>query len=187
MTDSNTQQARRATRRHLPAIALAAVVAALAFAVSLVALASAGTTSVSINSTANSRLKEQIVVNSQGRTLYTLSGETATRLKCKTSECFKFWPPVTVPSRTTKLRLGPGVHGKLAIMHRSNGMLQVTLRGMPLYRFSKDSAKGQANGQGIESFGGTWSAATASAPSTSTPSTGTSTTTMPPSTPPYGY
>jgi predicted lipoprotein with Yx(FWY)xxD motif len=191
MTDSNKQQTAR-KRRHgrTSGLSICAAVATVAFAVSLVAIASAGTTTVSIGSASNAKLGEQVVVSSQGRTLYTLSGETAGHLKCKTSECLKFWPPVTVPSRTTKLKLGGGVHGKLAIMRRSNGMLQVTLRGVPLYRFLKDTAKGQVNGQGIESFGGTWSATTATAGEMPKEAT-TTTTPMPtpttPANPPYGY
>jgi predicted lipoprotein with Yx(FWY)xxD motif len=58
------------------------------------------------------------------------------------------------------------VQGKLSIVRRANGILQVTLRGMPLYRFSGDTAKGQANGQGIKSFGGAWHAVTAASSST---------------------
>jgi predicted lipoprotein with Yx(FWY)xxD motif/sugar lactone lactonase YvrE len=137
---------------------------------------------VRIGSASNSKLGEQVLVNSQGRTLYALSPETTSHLLCKSSECLKFWPPLTVPSRKTKLLAGAGVHGKLGILRRSDGVLQVTLRGMPLYRYSGDHAKGEANGQGISSFGGTWHAATASSSSSSTtpaPSTPPTTTTTP--------
>lgn len=37
--------------------------------------------------------------------------------------------------------------------------------GMPLYRFAGDGAKGQANGEGIQSVGGTWHVVTAKASS----------------------
>jgi predicted lipoprotein with Yx(FWY)xxD motif len=124
---------------------------------------------VTVGSASSSKLEEQIAVSSAGRTLYALSPETTSHLLCKSSECLKFWPPVTVPSRSTKLKAGPGVHGHLGILHRSNGVLQVTLRGLPLYRFSEDHAKGQTHGQGIESFGGTWHAVTASSTPTPTP------------------
>jgi len=190
MTEPTKQQSTRPRRhRRTSALSAWAAIATVAFAASLVAIASAGTTSVSVDAASNAKLGEQILVSSQGRTLYTLSGETSTHLKCKSSECFRFWPPLTVPSRTTVLEAGAGVHGKLAILHRSNGMLQVTLRGAPLYRFSKDSAKGQTNGQDIESFGGTWRAETASSSSgTSTPTPSTPAPSTPtPSNPPYGY
>lgn len=97
----------------------------------------------------------RIVVSSQGRTLYALSPETTHHLLCK-GECFTFWPPLTVSSSKARLVAGPGVHGALGILHRSGGLFQVTLRGLPLYRYYEDHAKGQVHGQGIRSFGGTW-------------------------------
>jgi predicted lipoprotein with Yx(FWY)xxD motif len=122
-------------------------------------------------------------VNAQGRTLYALSPETTTHLLCKSSQCLAFWPPLTVPSRTTKLKAGSGVHGRLGVLRRSNGVLQVTLRGLPLYRFARDRGKNEANGQGIQSFGGTWRAVGASAGSASPPPPPMS----PPPSPPPGY
>jgi predicted lipoprotein with Yx(FWY)xxD motif len=165
-------------------LAVSAAFAAMAF--------SAGTT-LTVGSASNSTLGERVVVNSQGRTLYQLRPETTSHLLCKSSECFRFWPPVTVPSRTTKLKAGPGVHGHLAILRRSNGLLQVTLGGVPLYRFFKDHARNEANGQGIKSFGGTWHVVKASSttgsttpagPSMPQPATPTTTT---PTTPSPGY
>ncbi|HWY89949.1 MAG TPA: hypothetical protein VNY31_04695, partial [Solirubrobacteraceae bacterium] len=107
------------------ALGAAAVVLALAVSLAALALAAGGTATVSSESSAN--LGERIVVNAQGRTLYALSPETTHHLLCKTSECFKFWPPLTVSSHKVKLKAGSGVRGKLGILHRSNGMLQVTL------------------------------------------------------------
>jgi predicted lipoprotein with Yx(FWY)xxD motif len=129
-------------------------------------------------------------VNAQGLTLYALSPETASHLLCKSSECLSFWPPVTVPSRKTKLKAGQGVQGRLGVLRRSNGVLQVTLRGLPLYRFARDRGKGEANGQGIKSFGGTWGAVSASAGSPSPappPMSPPSPPYSPPPSPPPGY
>jgi predicted lipoprotein with Yx(FWY)xxD motif len=175
-------------------VALVAVFAAMAFATSSAA--------PTVGSVTNAKFGEKIVVDAHGRTLYALSPETTHHLLCKSSECLKFWPPLTVRSRKTKLTAGSGVHGHLGILRRSNGSLQVTLHGRPLYHFSGDSAKGMANGENIHSFGGTWhviSAATdaplepamaettPSSPSTpsETPTTTTPTTTTPTPTPPY--
>jgi predicted lipoprotein with Yx(FWY)xxD motif len=133
----------------------------------------AGTTAT-VNSASNSMLGQVVVVNAQGLTLYALTPETTHHLLCKSSECLKRWPLFTVRSSKTKLKAGPGVHGSLGILRRRNGKFQVTLRGKPLYRYAEDHAKGEANGQGIESFGGTWHAVTAAvgaakaAPSTPT-------------------
>jgi len=38
----------------------------------------------------------------------------------------------------------------------ANGGLQVTDNGAPLHRFAGDPAPGEANGDGINSFGGVW-------------------------------
>ena len=57
----------------------------------------------------------------------------------------------------------------------------MTLNGIPLYRFSLDAHAGQATGQGIKSFGGTWHVVKTGAAKASTTTT-TTTTTMPPST-----
>jgi predicted lipoprotein with Yx(FWY)xxD motif len=45
------------------------------------------------------------------------------------------------------------------LITRSDGSLQYTYQTFPLYMYSGDSAAAQANGQGINSFGGTWGAA----------------------------
>ena len=143
MTDSAKQQIMRSHRhRRYSAMTIGAAGAMLAFAASLAAIAFAAGTTATLGSASNSTLGEQVVVNSQGRTLYALSPETRSHLLCKSGECLKFWPPVTVPSRKTKLKSGSGVQGRLAILRRSNGMLQVTLRGLPLYRFLQRSRQG---------------------------------------------
>lgn len=191
MTASTKQQlvaAKRRRRGARRAIWMATTTLALSAALTAIALA-AGT--VTVGSTSSSKLDEQVVVNTAGRTLYALSPETTSHLLCKSSECFKFWPPVTVSSRAVKLKAGSGVHGHLGILHRSNGTLQVTLRGLPLYRFSEDHGKGQTHGQGVESFGGTWHAVTASstpAPTMTAPQPAPTPTTPAPTPPaPPGY
>lgn len=174
--------------RALPAIAaVAAVVAVTGLAT---AFAASAPSSLTLGSAKDSSLGKQVVVNPQGRTLYALSPETSKHLLCKSKECLSNWPPLLVKSAKAKLKDGTGVKGKLATLHRSNGTFQVTLNGLPLYRYAGDSAKGQANGEGIESFGGTWHAVKASGGS----STGTSTTPAPPTVPapepepaPYKY
>jgi predicted lipoprotein with Yx(FWY)xxD motif len=184
-------RARRRARRTARILATVALVSA--FVASAALAAQLGLT---LGSSSNSALGERVIVNAQGRTLYSLSPETTRHLLCKSSECLRFWPPLTVGSATTKLRNGPGVQGRLGILRRSNGTFQVTLRGLPLYRYSQDRGKGDAKGQGIESFGGTWHAATAVSGETahkpSTPATPPMTPTTPapptqPAPPPYQY
>jgi len=152
-------------------------------AVTVAATALAAGSSLTLNSNASSMLGKPVVVNPQGRTLYKLSPETSKHLLCKSKECLTNWPPLTVKSAKTTLKAGSGVKGRLGLLHRSNGTLQVTLNGLPLYRYSGDSAKSDVNGEGVESFGGTWHAVKASSsPSTTPPMTTTGTTTTTPTT-----
>src|SRR5580693_6251512 len=74
-----------------------------------------------VGSVSSSKLAERIAVDSRGRTLYALSPETAHRLLCKSSACLGVWPPLTVSSTKAKPTAGPGVHGTLAILRRSDG------------------------------------------------------------------
>jgi predicted lipoprotein with Yx(FWY)xxD motif len=170
MNDSHEQPLVRASRRRRRrtstlTVASAAVTAALALSLSATTLGSG----LTITSASNSTLGKQIVVDVHGRTLYALSPETTRHLLCKSTECLAIWKPLTVRSSKTKLKAGPGVHGRLAILHRSKGVLQVTLAGMPLYRYAGDTTKGEANGQHIHSFGGTWHVLSATNRAGSTP------------------
>jgi predicted lipoprotein with Yx(FWY)xxD motif len=149
---------------------------AAAVAVTASAIAAASTTTPTVKTAHNATLNETVLVNARGRTLYELSPETTHHLLCKSSACFSFWPPLKVSSAKAKLVKGAGVKGKLGIIKR-HGFFQVTLSGRPLYRFSQDSAKGQAHGQGIMGFGGTWHVVAESAASSTTGATTTSATT----------
>jgi len=51
---------------------------------------------------------------------------------------------------------GDGVSASLSTFDRGDGTTQVTANGWPLYSFSGDSGPGDANGQGVASFGGKW-------------------------------
>lgn len=172
----NHRRARASRPPRASAMTGFAAVAALVFAGSLATITFAMSPSVAIDAASNSKLGEQVLVSSRGRTLYALSPETTSHLQCKTSACLKFWPPVTVASRKIKLKAGSGVQGRLGILRRSNGMLQVTFRGMPLYLYAGDHAKGEANGQGIVSFSGTWHVLSASSDHTQAPATAAPTT-----------
>ena len=179
----NPQTNPRGSRR----VALtAALSVTLAGALAAMALGASG--SFTLGSASNATLGKTVVVSSTGRTLYALSPETTRHLLCKSGSCLALWPPLTVRNRHVKLKDGPGVHGTLTLLHRSNGRWQVVLRGKPLYRYAGDSARGEANGEGIKSFGGIWHAVTAGS---GTAGTGTGTTRTPtpptPEPPPYGY
>jgi predicted lipoprotein with Yx(FWY)xxD motif len=180
-------QANGRRRARLWAAALGAGLAGAALA-ALAGLAIAKATTLGVAKNVKLGTKtENIVVDSKGLTVYTLSPETAKNRFCmKTNACFGFWPPVTVSSAHAKLTAAAGVKGKLGITHMF-GVFQVTLDGHPLYRFKFDTAKGKVQGEGIPSAfggGGKWHVVKANA--TSHAPTHTTTTTTTP-TRPYSY
>jgi predicted lipoprotein with Yx(FWY)xxD motif len=157
--------------------------------------AQAASRSITLKSQSANGVSTKVLAAPNGRTLYRLNPETSRHLLCSSAQCLKFWPPLTVKSKTTKVKLPAGVKGKIAYLKRGK-RFQVTLKGRPLYVFSGDSAAGQASGQNIKGFGGTWmvlpTTTNASAPvtpyvappQTMTTTTSTTTTTTPG---PYGY
>jgi len=97
----------------------------------------------------------QVLANSHGFTLYGLSDENGGKLAC-TGKCLQFWPPALVSTGVTKVSLGAGVTGAIGFVTRSATTKQVTFDGYPLYTFVKDTGAGQAHGEGVSAFGGTW-------------------------------
>lgn len=136
-----------------------------------------------LSTTTNSTLGA-IVVDGSGRTLYRFDKDSASppASNC-TGACAQLWPPVLVG---TQISLSGVDRSLLGTIKRSDGSVQLTLHGWPLYRYAGDSAPGQIKGEGLD---GTWfavrptgakalTASTASNPTTgSNSSTGTSTST----------
>ncbi len=84
-----------------------------------------------------------VLVDDTGLTLYTLTKDGAP-VAC-TGQCATFWPPLVLPAGTTTAVGDTGVTG-LGTMKVSGG-LQVTDKGDPLYRFSKDTGPGDRQGR----------------------------------------
>ncbi len=104
----------------------------------------------SIQVTQNSTLG-QILADQNGKTLYLITSDTATKISC-TGSCAQTWPPLTTTSG--KPSTGTGIDAsKLGTITRPEGTTQVTYNGHPLYYYSGDKAAGDTNGQGI---GGVW-------------------------------
>jgi predicted lipoprotein with Yx(FWY)xxD motif len=120
----------------------------------LAGTASAAQRSITLKSETATGMSTTVLATPKGRTLYRLKPETAHHVLCG-SDCLKFWPALTVKSKTTKVKLPDGIKGTVGYLKRGK-RFQVTLGGKPLYTYSGDSASGQANGQGIMTFGGTW-------------------------------
>ena len=94
-----------------------------------------------------------ILVDSQGRTLYLFQADKGTKSAC-TGACAVAWPPVRASGKPVA---GSGITAsKLGTTARSDGKPQVTYNGHPLYTFANDQKAGDTSGQGINAFGGLW-------------------------------
>jgi predicted lipoprotein with Yx(FWY)xxD motif len=121
-----------------------------------------------------------ILVDSQGRTLYILTSETGDTITCTVaSGCTAYWTELDLPSGVSTATAAGGASSALLGTEAGAKGTVVTYNGRPLYTFSGDSGPGQAAGEGITSFGGTWYVLSASgnpvsamATPTPTPSSG---------------
>jgi predicted lipoprotein with Yx(FWY)xxD motif len=93
-----------------------------------------------------------ILTDSKGMTLYQFAKDQANVSNCS-GGCAAAWPPLVVAAGQDPTA-GDGVTGKLGVITRQDGNLQVTYNGLPLYFFASDSKPGDTNGQGV---GGVWS------------------------------
>ena len=91
-----------------------------------------------------------VLTDAKGLTLYWFAPDTPTASKC-TGSCAAYWPPVAGTPAA-----GPGVTGKLGTIKRSDGSLQATYDGHPLYTYVGDGGPGQARGNNLNLNGGLW-------------------------------
>jgi len=111
--------------------------------------ASGQTATVGISSTGIG----QILVNSQGRTLYLFKADQGIKSAC-THACAGAWPPLLVTGKSTA---GQGINPSLVgTATRPEGTTQLTYNGHPLYLFAQDQKAGETNGQGVSAFGAAW-------------------------------
>lgn len=90
-----------------------------------------------------------VLTNAKGFTLYSFAPDTPTKSNCN-GTCAQFWPPVKGPATAS------GVKGTFGTIKRSDGSIQATFDGHPLYTFAADTAPGQAKGNGLNEQGGVW-------------------------------
>lgn len=89
-----------------------------------------------------------ILVDAEGFTLYIFTNDTEGTSTCY-DDCAANWP--AVPGDTA---IGADLEASLfGTTARDDGSEQLTVNGMPLYRFTPDEAPGDVNGQGV---GGVW-------------------------------
>ena len=90
-----------------------------------------------------------VLTSASGFTLYSFAPDTPTKSNCN-GACAQNWPPVKGPATAA------GVTGTFGTIKRSDGSVQATFDGHPLYTFAGDTAPGQAKGNGLNISGGVW-------------------------------
>jgi predicted lipoprotein with Yx(FWY)xxD motif len=159
----------RSLTRLNPLRMLLALLAVAAAAAVLAACSSAGTSSSSGSSSSGSSpaaaaaggLKTAtiggatVLTTASGFTLYSFAPDTSTTSTCN-GTCAQNWPPVKGPTTAS------GVNGTFGTIKRSDGSVQATFDGHPLYTFAGDTAPGQNKGNGLTVNGGLWNEITTS-------------------------
>ena len=141
---------------------LLALPAAAAAAAALVACSSSGASPSSSSSTTSSPAAAAagtvktaqiagvtVLTTSTGFTLYSFAPDTSTTSKCN-GTCAQNWPPLKGPVSAA------GVAGTFSTIKRSDGSVQATFDGHPLYTFVGDTAPRQNKGNGLNAAGGLW-------------------------------
>jgi predicted lipoprotein with Yx(FWY)xxD motif len=171
---------RRATGLAAAALTVLAVAACASSSSSTTSAASsstpaAGSTASPAASSSGSALKTTtikgtaVLTNSAGDVLYWFVPDTSTKSNCNGS-CASYWPPLKGPATA-----GSGITGTLGVITRSNGTMQATYDGHPLYTYVGDTAPGQDKGNGLNESGGLWWAMTVSGAKLGSGATSTST------------
>jgi predicted lipoprotein with Yx(FWY)xxD motif len=137
------------------AVSFLTAIAAVVFAVSVATASSGQAVPATAGGTAMLRTTTiggvSVLTNSSGRTLYWFAPDTPSKSVCY-GTCAAYWPPVIGTPAA-----GPGVTlSKIATIARTDGTIQVTYAGHPLYTYIGDTAPGQANGNDINLNGGFW-------------------------------
>jgi predicted lipoprotein with Yx(FWY)xxD motif len=95
----------------------------------------------------------RVLFDGRGFVLYGFTRDARTKSRCS-GACAKAWPPYIVKRRP---RAGAGVAAaRLGTVRRSNGSLQATYAGHPLYYYIGDRKPGQILCQNVTEFGGIW-------------------------------
>lgn len=87
-----------------------------------------------------------------GMPLYTYDKDTTSVSTCYDT-CAQNWPPYVVSASDNIQQLEAGVSGTVGTTARTDGTLQLTYDGHPLYFYAKDSVSVAPQGDGV---GGVW-------------------------------
>jgi predicted lipoprotein with Yx(FWY)xxD motif len=96
-----------------------------------------------------------VLTDGKGITVYLFEADTTTKPTCY-GQCVAVWPPLVTSGAPLS-----GVGAKASLLgtvRRTDGKMQVTYAGHPLYYFSGSKKPGDVSGQGVNGFGAHWDA-----------------------------
>ena len=95
----------------------------------------------------------KVVTGPNGHTVYLFMKDVGTTSKCY-GKCAKVWSPLTTSGRP---QAGTGLKASLlSTSKRTDGTMQVTYGGHPLYYYEDDKKPGTTKGEGSKEFGAEW-------------------------------
>ena len=94
-----------------------------------------------------------VLVDSKGFTLYYFKKDKGGKSACY-GGCAAVWPPLTTEGAPKGM--GGVQASMLGTTKRSDGTVEVTYAGWPLYTYEADKKPGEANGTDVKSFGASW-------------------------------
>ena len=93
-----------------------------------------------------------ILTSPAGQTYYMFTADSRGKSACY-GACAAIWRPVLGPATGLPKGLKPSLASSIT---RTNGQVQLTYNGHPLYTFSSDTQTHLVSGEGINAFGGYW-------------------------------
>ncbi|MFW9079840.1 hypothetical protein ACOI9X_11235 [Pseudomonas sp. P2757] len=89
-------------------------------------------------------MKDGMMVDHKGMTLYTFDKDSGGKSMCN-DDCAKNWPPLMAPADAK-------AEGKWTVIKRDDGMMQYAYDGKPLYTFMKDTKPGEMTGDKMKNM-----------------------------------
>ncbi|MDB5981395.1 MAG: putative exported protein [Pseudomonas sp.] len=86
-------------------------------------------------------VKDGMMVDHKGMTLYTYDKDKGKDTSMCTDKCAENWPPMMAPADAK-------ASGKWTMVKRADGTMQWAFDGMPLYTFKMDAKPGDMKGDG---------------------------------------
>ena len=96
-----------------------------------------------------------VLVNAQGRTLYTFAPDKDKQVTC-VGGCAAVWPPAVLSNGQKALGVGLVKQSLLGSDANPAGGRVITYAGWPVYTYVTDTSPGKASGQALNINGGLW-------------------------------